>query len=94
VSRGYLGYTPLYDALPGADPSLPEGDKAADFAEKVAAFYRGIGAPRDLSRYGVRGKDIPALADTVMEQRMENLELSPVPIGREGVITLLGKVIV
>lgn len=92
VSKGYHGYTQIYNELPDANKSLPPDQKSRDFAFKFHELYKRIGAPTNLSTYGVGKKNIDLLTTLTMDQRLANLELNPVPCGKEDVISLLTKV--
>ncbi len=93
VSRGYSGYVEVYDHLPDSDASLKTADKSRDFVVKFRKFYNDIGAPKRLLGYGITKTDIGKLVNLTMEQRFDNLELNPLPFGRNELAHLLEKVI-
>lgn len=73
VSAGYEGYAYLGE----------------DFARDLFALYRAIGAPLELSAFGVTRADLPRLVELTLTERVQNLELNPVPFGAPEVTTLL-----
>ncbi|MGH3050040.1 MAG: iron-containing alcohol dehydrogenase family protein [Gaiellaceae bacterium] len=82
VDVGYCdGYAELADALGLAG--------AAEFADALFDLYTRLGAPLELSRFGVARADVPRLAELTVTQRAANLELNPVPFGAAEVTALL-----
>ncbi len=75
------GYALLADAL-----GLPD---APAFADALVNVYVEMGAPLELSRFGVTRADVPALTELTVTQRAENLRLNPVPFGAAEVTALL-----
>jgi alcohol dehydrogenase class IV len=93
VSKGYSGYSTVYDLLPDSDKSLGDMEKSADFAKRFRKLYEDIGASRDLSEYGVKRSDIGRLVSLTMEQRKLNLDLNPVAFGQDALTELFEKVV-
>ncbi len=93
ISKGYPGYLNVYNCLPDADYSLELKKRSSDFADKFRKLYKNIGAPERLSEWGWSSIDVSLLTELTMEQRKANLELNPVPFGREEVKALLEHVV-
>jgi len=93
VTAGYRGYVSIYDNLPGSNASLSEESKSTAFVEQFKSLYGQIGAPRSLNDYGIRRSDIPRITQLTLTQRMNNLEMNPMPFGEADVTALLEKVI-
>jgi alcohol dehydrogenase class IV len=82
VVAGYAdGYAVLAEAVGEDGP--------AGFADALFAVYRAVGAPLELSSFGVRRADVPRLAELTVSERAENLTLNPVPFGDADVTALL-----
>lgn len=95
VDKGYLGYSLVYDNLYDSNHSLDEKAKAEDFVHKFNQFYERIAGPRNLKKWGCKGaKAINNLVNLTMRQRLQNLELNPVPFKRSDVKKLLEMVCV
>lgn len=73
VAAGYAGYEPLDH----------------DFVECLFSLYETIGAPLELSGFGVTRSDVPRLVELTLAERAQNLELNPVPFGASDATTLL-----
>lgn len=72
------GARDAYEALGGAG-----------FADALLGLYAELGAPLELSRFGVTRADVPRLAELTVTQRAANLELNPVPFRAAEVTALL-----
>lgn len=82
AAAGYEGgYTVLAGAL-----GLPD---ATAFADALFDLYTALGAPLELSRFGVTRADVPRLAELTVSERAENLRLNPAPFGAAEVTALL-----
>ena len=92
VSRGYTGYVPVYDRLPGSNSGLSDAAKSSEFARKLVSFYRELGGPATLQAFGVTRAQVTLLTQLTMDQRVANLELNPVPVSRADVEQLLQSV--
>lgn len=79
------GYGDGYDLLARAVGA--EG--AQGFAGALLDLYGALGAPLELSRFGITRADVPPLAELTVTQRAANLELNPVPFGAAEVTALL-----
>lgn len=64
-------------------------DGAPAFADALFRVYGDVGAPLDLSGFGVTRADVPRLAELTLAERAENLRLNPVPFGAPEVTALL-----
>ncbi|HVH50786.1 MAG TPA: iron-containing alcohol dehydrogenase, partial [Gaiellaceae bacterium] len=73
VAAGYAGYEPL----------------GQDLADSLFSLYETIGAPLELSGFGVTRADVPRLVELTLAERAQNLELNPIPFGAAEVTTLL-----
>lgn len=89
VSMGYRGYAMVYNSLPDADLSLSNEEKSRDFVRKFNALYEDIGGPKKLSEFGVGKEEVKMLTELTMEQRAGNLELNPVPFGKDETVRAL-----
>ena len=84
AAAGYEdGYALLAGALALADAT------ASGFADALFALYGELGAPLELSRFGVTRADVPRLAELTVSERAENLRLNPAPFGAAEVAALL-----
>jgi alcohol dehydrogenase class IV len=88
VSRGYLGYAPLYRLIDGAK-ALDDKAASAAFSEAFFALYDVVAAPKNFGRWGVDKNAVPALIEDTMKNRAANLTHNPVPCDRTDVETLL-----
>lgn len=93
IINGYRGFLTVYRDLEDANLLLNEGEQLKDFSKKFKILYKEIGAPENLSSFGVTAKDISPLAKIVMEQRKLNLDLNPVNFCEKELVELLEKVI-
>ena len=93
VLHGYEGYVGIYNRLHDADLSLNDRDKSLDFVKKMKDLYAAVKAPESLHSFGVKKNDIDVITELTMEQRKGNLELNPIPFGRDEVRAILYKVV-
>ena len=57
-------------------------------------FYEEIGAPITLNKWGINDiEDVKKITNITISQRMENLELNPVPYGKDDLALLLKGII-
>jgi alcohol dehydrogenase len=80
LEMGYKGYA-----------SFEEGDGDGwKFLHRVENLYLEIGAPRDFSLWGFTShSDLEQVVKLTLEQRMENLNLNPVPFSEKNVRRVL-----
>lgn len=88
VSKGYIGYNPVFDAIKPNNTCTNDREKAEKFVTAFSAFYRQICAPARLSDAGFHNVDVDQLTRLTMEQRVENLELNPVPFKEQDVLKM------
>lgn len=62
---------------------------APDFAAALVDLYGRIGAPLDLAAWNVGPEEVQRLAELTLSERMENLDLNPIPFGRAELLDLL-----
>jgi len=93
VMNGYNGYAIAYDHLDKSEKSLSVRDKNLRFVESIKYLYNKINAPNNYSHYGISNGDIDAIIELAIQQRRENLNLNPVPLGELGLREILHKVI-
>ena len=74
----HAGYKPLAAAV-----------AAQDFGAALIDLYRRIGAPLDLGAWNVGPEEVQRLAELTLSERMENLDLNPVPFDRAELLDLL-----
>jgi len=94
VRHGYVvGYARIYERLDGVSSVLQDdAAKAAAFRDLLAEVYQRVGAPRTLTRWGVGRDAVALLTDLTMAQRKTNLDVNPIPFGRQEVVALLERV--
>lgn len=93
VLNGYEGYVGIYNRLHDADTSLSDKGKSIDFVKKMKGLYEAVKAPASLHSFGIKKSDINTITELTMEQRKGNLDLNPVPFGRDDVRAILEKVV-
>jgi alcohol dehydrogenase len=91
IKKGYTGYSILFDGLNSSNfEKLNEIEKSIEFLTLFNNFYEKIGAPNTLREWGINNmSDVEKLVDITMSQRIENLELNPVPYGKNDLTLLL-----
>ena len=91
IKKGYTGYSILFDMLNNSNyEKLNEKEKSIEFLTLFNNFYEKIGAPKTLKEWGINNmSDVEKLVDITISQRIENLELNPVPYGKNELTLLL-----
>lgn len=95
VAKNYAGgYARLYERLDGSRASsMNESGKAQAFRDAMWNLYDMVGAPKTFERWKVTQQALESLTELTVTQRKANLDLNPVPFGREDVEKVLADVL-
>lgn len=92
VEKGYAeGYALLFDGVAPAEAAALHEPKlrAARFRDALWALYEQVQAPPNFRRWHVDRSAVGVLTDLTVKQRQGNLDLNPVPFGRDDVAAVV-----
>ncbi|MBM4133142.1 MAG: iron-containing alcohol dehydrogenase [Nitrospira sp.] len=92
VEKGYAGgYAALFEKVAPVDAAgLSSPNRhAAGFRDAVWRLYAQVQAPKNFRRWQVGPSAVDGLTDLTVAQRQGNLDLNPVPFGREDVAAVV-----
>ncbi len=96
IAKGYVeGYARLYERLDGVriESNMTERAKAEAFRDALSGLYGQLRAPSNCHPWKLDRTAIDQLTELTVTQRKANLELNPVPFGREDVVGILEAVL-
>lgn len=85
IEKGFGGYADFADLIDAGGQRV-ESDKSAFFYKKFSEFYGALEIPQ-LSKFGVKEEDLPALAEEISV--MPVFKSNPIPVSKEDALKIL-----
>ena len=90
ISKGYNGYLSILKEITGPSDVIDKNDINSTFINLYDSFYDEIGAPKNLSEWGIVNEaQILQIIELTLSQRFENLKLNPVSYDEDDLRYLL-----
>lgn len=89
LEKGFSGFASCYRKISDKSLSLSDASASKAFLECFTDFYESIGGPKNLSKWEVRRSQVDNLVQLTVQERQDNLRLSPVPCSGDDIRKLL-----
>lgn len=91
---GYHGYSALFDVFGGKDDGRVSNPEKSDYVvSAVEQFLHKVGIPSRLSSFGVTSGDISLFSDFAAKSLKGALELNPVEIGQDALMSFFKQIL-